>query len=147
MNSYWLPIALFGAFIYGSFSFLLSFLDKKIKNNYKAQIIFGALLNFPQLILYYILFFIWYLFNKDKIGILIKNINWIIAFITIIFDLLTNPIHALVINAGGSVGQQTMYSLTIFPVIILGYFFLKQKIKIRQIIGILVASFATFLMY
>ena len=147
MNNNWLIIALIGALSYGTFSFLLSFISNNIKNNRKLEFIYGNMVNLYSLFFSYIIFGIWFFFNQDKSKILFDNLNWFIVLITILFDMGTNPIHTAVINSGGSVGQQTMYSLTIIPVIVLGYLVLNQRIKYLQIMGIILASLATLIMY
>ena len=147
MNNNWLIIALIGALSYGTFSFLLSFISNNIKNNRKLEFIYGNMVTLYSLFFSYIIFGIWFFFNKDKSKILFDNLNWFIVLITILFDMGTNPIHTAVINSGGSVGQQTMYSLTIIPVIVLGYLILNQRIKYLQIMGIILASLATLIMY
>ena len=147
MNNNWLIIALIGALSYGTFSFLLSFISNNIKNNRKLEFIYGNMVNLYSLFFSYIIFGIWFFYNQDKSKILFDNLNWFIVLITILFDMGTNPIHTAVINSGGSVGQQTMYSLTIIPVIVLGYLVLNQRIKYLQIMGIILASLATLIMY
>ena len=82
----------------------------------------------------------------DTEKVLLKNINWRLIGATIIAGFLIGPVHTLVINAGGSVGQQTMYSLAILPVIIGGRIFLKEKLNRKQWAGIVFAALAAYLM-
>ena len=69
------------------------------------------------------------------------------TMVFILFAVSTNPVHSIVINAGGSLGQQTMYSLAIaIPVLIAGYFISSESLKSIQWLGILLAVIGTVLM-
>jgi drug/metabolite transporter (DMT)-like permease len=143
----WVPLALLGALVYGGFSFLLSFIDPKIKANESAQVGYGLLLAVVQVPLNIIMFYLWSMKNKDSVSkVLWKNVNWKIALITVIAGFLITPVHTIVINAGGAVAQQTMYSLAIVPVIIGSWVFFKQGLTKRQWLGLILAGLGSWLM-
>lgn len=147
MDQYWVYYAILGAFIYGTFSFLLSYIDKNLKNDLMAQLGLGFVVNVASIPFYISAFYIWHLLNPGKIPILLKNIKWVVIFLVILLDLMTSPIHSLVINTGGSLGQQSMYSLTIIPLLILNYLIFNERLNRIQWLGILIAIIATSLMY
>ena len=147
MNQYWVYYAIFGAFIYGTFSFLLSFIDKNLKNDLMAQLGLGFLVNVASIPFYIAGFYIWHILNPGKIPILLKNVKWIIIILVMFLDLMTSPFHSLVINTGGSLGQQTMYSLTIIPLLILNFIVFNERLNKIQWLGIVIAIIATSLMY
>ena len=65
MNLSWFPLSIFGAFIYGSFSFSLALVSEKIKNNESVQFGYGILLMIIQIPLVFIIFGIW-AYKKQK---------------------------------------------------------------------------------
>lgn len=146
MKNYWVPLSIFGAIIYGSFSLLLELVDPAIKNDTNAQFGYGLFLGFIQIPIILIIYGIWYYMFPDSRKLLMKNINWKIIALTIIVGILIGPVHTLVINAGGSVGQQTMYSLAILPVIFGGRYLLKEDLSIQQWVGIGFAALGAYLM-
>ncbi len=146
MNLSWFPLSIFGAFIYGSFSFSLALVSEKIKNNESVQFGYGILLMIIQIPLVFIIFGIWAYKNKNDYKILVKNLNWKILALTLAFGILINPAHAMVINAGGSIGQQTMYSLAIIPVLIGSWFFFRERLNLQQWSGLILAGIGAFLM-
>jgi len=146
MKSYWFPLSLFGALIYGSFSLLLELISPIIKSNESAQLGYGLILAVIQTPMVLLSYGLWYYYNPKDSKILIKNIDWRIMAATVIFSVLIQPVHTLVINAGGSVGQQTMYSLAILPVIIGGWLLMKERLNIKQWTGIAFAAFGAYLM-
>lgn len=146
MKNYWLSLSIFGAFIYGSFSLLLELVNSKIKADDDAQFGYGLFLAVIQIPIIIIAYSLWHYYNPKSRKVLLKNINWRLIGATIIAGFLIGPVHTLVINAGGSVGQQTMYSLAILPVIIGGRLFLKEKLNRKQWAGIVFAALGAYLM-
>ena len=146
MKNYWLSLSIFGAFIYGSFSLLLELVNSKIKADDDAQFGYGLFLAVIQIPIIIIAYSLWHYYNPKSRKVLLKNINWRLIGATIIAGFLIGPVHTLVINAGGSVGQQTMYSLAIIPVIIGGRLFLKEKLNSKQWTGIVFAALGAYLM-
>lgn len=146
MKNYWFPLSLFGAFIYGSFSLLLELVAPKIKADENAQFGYGLILAVIQIPLIIISYSVWHMYNPKSRKVLINNLDWKIIVATIVFGFLIGPVHTLVINAGGSVGQQTMYSLAIIPVLLGGWFFLKENLTRKQWIGIVFAALGAYLM-
>ena len=143
----WIPVSLLGALVYGGYSLLLSLVDPALKKNKNAEFGYGILLGIINIPLNVIGFYIWN--KKNKLGaanVLWKNINWKILLITVLVRFFIDPVHTWVINAGGAVAQQTMYSLAIIPVIIGGIIFFKQYLTIRQWIGLVLAGIGSFLM-
>jgi drug/metabolite transporter (DMT)-like permease len=146
MKNYWVPLSIIGAIIYGSFSLLLELVDPAIKKDTNAQFGYGLFLGFVQIPIIIISYALWYYLYPESRKVLLKNINWKIIALTIIVGILIGPIHTLVINAGGSVGQQTMYSLAIVPVIFGGWYLLKEELTTKQWIGIAFAALGAYLM-
>lgn len=146
MKSYWFPLSLFGALIYGSFSLLLELISPKIKSSGSVQVGYGLILAVIQIPIVLISYGLWQYYNPKDSKTLIKNIDWRIMAATVIFSILIQPVHTLVINAGGSVGQQTMYSLAIVPVIIGGWVLMKERLSLKQWVGIGCAALGAYLM-
>lgn len=146
MKSYWLPLAILGAVIYGTFSLLLGVVSPEIKKDTKAQFGFGLLIAIIAIPLNTTMFFIWKNKYPKSYATLFKYINWPMFLLLVIIAISTNPVHTLVFNAGGSLGQQTMYSLAIVPVILGSALFLKEHLNIKQWIGIVLAGLGTFFM-
>jgi drug/metabolite transporter (DMT)-like permease len=146
MKSYWLPLSLFGALIYGSFSLLLELISPKIKSSESAQFGYGLILAVIQIPIVIIAYSLWHYYNPKDSKILIKNLDWRIITATILVGFLIGPVHTLVINAGGSVGQQTMYSLAILPVLIGGWVLMKERLTKKQWVGIGCAALGAYLM-
>jgi drug/metabolite transporter (DMT)-like permease len=146
MKNYWVPLSIIGAIIYGSFSLLLELVDPAIKKDTNAQFGYGLFLGIVQIPIIIISYALWYYLYPESRKVLLKNINWKIIALTIIVGILIGPIHTLVINAGGSVGQQTMYSLAIVPVIFGGWYLLKEELTTKQWIGIAFAALGAYLM-
>jgi drug/metabolite transporter (DMT)-like permease len=146
MKNYWFPLSLFGAFIYGSFSLLLELVSPKIKKDADAQFGYGLILAVIQIPLIIVSYSIWHIYNPKSRKTLINNLDWKIIAATIVVGFLIGPVHTLVINAGGSVGQQTMYSLAIIPVLLGGWFFLNERLTRQQWAGIVLAAFGAYLM-
>ena len=146
MKNYWFPLSLFGAIIYGSFSLLLEMISPKIKADENAQFGYGLILAVIQIPIIIISYSIWHFYNPKSRKVLIKNLDWKIIAATIVIGFLIGPVHTLVINAGGSIGQQTMYSLAIIPVLIGGWFLLKETLTRKQWAGIAFAALGAYLM-
>ena len=62
--------------------------------------------------------FLTYIFYESSFNIVYKNINWIPFILTCFLSLAVLPLHSLVINSGGPIGQEIMYTVAIIPVII-----------------------------
>tara|TARA_B100000035_G_C20990468_1_gene549903 strand:- start:140 stop:616 length:477 start_codon:yes stop_codon:yes gene_type:complete len=146
MKVNWVPLALLGAIIYGSFSFLLSAISPKIKQDEDAQFGYGIFIPFLQVPISILFYLIWAKLNPKSNKILIKNVDWKIILLTIAVGFLIGPVHTLVINAGGSIGQQTMYTLAIIPVLLGSWFFFKESLSLKQWIGLVFAGIGAFLM-
>ena len=142
----WLPLSIIGAFLYGMFSFLLSFIDPKIKENESAQFGYGMILGITSGILALIMYFIWR-YNNNKTAIMLEQkINWKIVALTLLFSIMITPMHTLVINKGGSVGQQTMYALAIIPVLVGSKYIYQEKLSKQQILGLVLAGIGAYFM-
>jgi drug/metabolite transporter (DMT)-like permease len=146
MDITWIPLALLGAFIYGMYSLLLDCVAPEIKGNQEAQVGYGLTLGLARIPVALILYWLWA--RKQKTGKLVlhKYINWKIILLTLVFGCLIDPVHTLVVNAGGSVGHQTMFSLSIIPVIVGGYFLFHKHLTIKKWIGIVVSCAGMWLM-
>jgi len=142
----WVPLSLLGATLYGSFSFMLSFVDPKIKKSESAQFGYGTLLVIISGILGTIIHSVWRVYDKQAAAILDKHISWWVIAVTLIFSIMISPMHALVINQGGSVGQQMMYSLAIIPVLIGSRYFFGEQLSAKQWAGLAFAGVGAFLM-
>ena len=142
----WIPLSLFGAFLYGTFSFMLSFVDKKIKNSESAQFGYGMILAMGSGIIALIVYLAWKHKEPKTAKMLEGNMNWKIIIITLLFSVMITPAHTLVINQGGSVGQQMMYSLAIIPVLVGSRYFFKEKLNTKQWIGLVFAGIGAYLM-
>lgn len=146
MKSNWFPFSLLGAFIYGSYSLLLEMVSPELKAHQGAQFGYGLLLVVLQTPIILLLYKLWSMYNKEDNKILLKNLNWKIMLSTMLFNVLIGPVHILVINAGGSVGQQAMYSLAIIPVLIGGRIIFKESLNLKQWLGIGMAASGAYLM-
>lgn len=142
----WVPLSLLGAFIYGSMSFSLGFVDKKIKASEWSQFGYGLLVCVFSGTLSLVTLLIWRHFDKKNSAILENNIDWRIFFATVILNAIINPMHSLVMNAGGSVGQQTMYSLAIIPVLAGSRIYFGEVLSMKQWLGLGLAGVGGFLM-
>ena len=143
----WVPIALFGALIYGSFSLMLAMVDKKIRSDKLAQVGYGLILSMCSGVVAALIFFLFYKKHyKKHADVVLQNINWKIVIGTLIFSVLIQPTHTMVMNEGGSIGQQTMYSLAIIPVLLGTWFFFGEVLTIKQWIGLVFAGIGAFLM-
>tara|TARA_Y100000816_G_scaffold291665_1_gene283761 strand:+ start:8787 stop:9245 length:459 start_codon:yes stop_codon:yes gene_type:complete len=146
MDKSWIGLSLLGALAYGIFSLIFSLVHKKIKKDSSAQVTYASLvdtLTFPFSLVFFI---IWSYYYPESYQTLFDHINWPLFFVFVLFSVSTNPVHSLVINAGGSLGQQTMYSLAILPVLLGGYFMSGERLTPTQWIGIFLASLGTFFM-
>jgi drug/metabolite transporter (DMT)-like permease len=146
MKSYWLWLALLGALLYGTFSLLFGIVAPEIKADTAAQFGYGLLIAIVAFPINTSLFLFWRHKNKKSNKTLFKHINWTLFILLVLFGAATNPLHSIVFNTGGSLGQQTMYSLAILPVLFGGWFILKERLTIMQWIGIILAGSGTFLM-
>lgn len=146
MGITWLPQALLGAFIYGSYSFLLSYVSPEIKKDQGAQLGYGLTLGLARIPIAIILYVIWAHKQKTSKDTLHKFINWKIILLTLAFGCLIDPVHTLVVNAGGSVGHQTMYSLSILPVLIGSYLIFSKNLNVKNWIGIAASCLGMWLM-
>lgn len=146
MKSYWFPIAVLGALIYGTFSLLLGVVSPEIKKDSNAQLGFGLMIAIIAIPVNLTMFFIWKYKYPKSYETLFKYINWPVFFLLVIIAITTNPVHTLVFNAGGSLGQQTMYSLAIVPVILGSWLILKEHLNTKQWLGIVIAGLGTFFM-
>ena len=119
----------------------------EIKGNQQAQVCCGLTLGLARIPVAFILYWLWARKQK-KTGKLVlhKYINWKIILLTLVFGCLIDPVHTLVVNAGGSVGYQTMFSLSDIPVIVGGYFLFHKHLTIKKRIGIVVACAGMWLM-
>ena len=84
--------------------------------------------------------------HKEKANIVLKYIDWKIVLALLVIGLSIGPVHVLVMNAGGSIGQQTMMSLSIVPTLIGSWLFFGQVLNIKQWIGLILAGVGAFLM-
>ena len=89
---------------------------------------------------------IWRNKEKNTAIMLEKNISWKIVALTLVVSIMITPMHALVINQGGSVGQQMMYALAIIPVLIGSRIFFNERLNNKQIAGLVLAGLGAFLM-
>ena len=143
----WLPLAIIGALIYGSYSLMLMMVHDKIKKDKIAQIGYSLVLSMCfGLIITPIYFFYFNVHHKEKANIILKYIDWKIVLALLMIGLLSGPLHLLVLNAGGSIGQQTMMSLSIIPVLVGSWLFFGQTLNIKQLIGLILAGIGAFLM-
>ena len=145
-NLTWFPLSLLGALFYGTFSFMLSFVDSKIKRSESAQFGYGMILAMASGLLAAIMYVIWRIKDKNTAIMLEQNISWKIVAATLVVSIMITPMHALVINQGGSVGQQTMYALAIIPVLIGSRIFFGERLNNKQIAGLVLAGIGSFLM-
>lgn len=145
-SSTWVPLSLLGAFLYGTFSFMLSFVDEKIKKSESAQFGYGMILAIASGILALVMYSVWRMRDKKTAKMLEANIDWRIVVVTLIFSIMITPMHALVINQGGSVGQQTMYALAIIPVLIGSRIVYGEQLSHSQIGGLVIAGIGAYLM-
>ena len=148
VNEYtWFPLSVLGAIVYGSYSFLLSFMDPALKADKNAQLGYGVLLAIINIPINVIAFYLWDKEYKETSSkVLWKNINWKILLATVVVRFLIDPVHAVVINAGGAVAQQTMYSLAIIPVLVGGWVYFRQSLSIQQWVGLVMAGVGAGLM-
>ena len=143
----WLPLAIIGALIYGSYSLMLMMVHNKIKKDKIAQIGYSFILSMCfGLIITPIYFFYFNIHHKEKANIILKYIDWKIVLALLMIGLLSGPLHLVVLNAGGSIGQQTMMSLSIIPVLVGSWLFFGQTLNIKQLIGLILAGIGAFLM-
>ena len=143
----WVPIALFGALIYGSFSLMLAMVDKRIKNDKLSQVGYGLILSMCSGIVAALIFFLYYRPRYSKhADITLKYINWKVVAATLLFSVMIQPTHTMVMNEGGSVGQQTMYALAIVPVLLGTWYFFGEELTMYQWIGLILAGSGSFLM-
>ena len=146
MKFSWVPLAILGAFVYGSYSFLLGYVAPEIKQHQGAQMGYGLTLGIARIPISIILYAVWYFTSKQDRTYLHQYINWKTILLTLIFGILIDPVHTLVVNAGGSVGHQAMFSLSIIPVILGGLFFFHKHLGIRKWIGIVLSCASMWLM-
>ena len=146
MSLSWVPYSLFGALIYGSMSFSLGFVSPKIKKSLTGQMGYGFVYCALSGLLSIIALLGLKTHMSKDINTMISNIDVRVLALTAILNMMVNPIHAVVMNEGGSVGQQTMYSLAIIPVLVGEAFFYGEKLSIKQIIGIILAGGGAYLM-
>ena len=146
LKSHWFELALIGALAYGSFSLIFSMVHKSIKRDMNAQIAYGSLVDVMTFPFVLVIFLLWSYRYPESYTILMDNMNCPLFMVFILFAVSTKPVHSIVINAGGSLGQQTMYSLAIVPVLIAGYFISSESLKSIQWLGILLAVIGTVLM-
>ena len=142
----WLLYAILGSLTYGVFSLLLSMLHPEIKKDMFSQMGFGSLIVVTAFPINMIVFAIWKEKYPDSYDKLKEHVNVIALGVLCFFAALTNPVHAVVINAAGTVGQQVMYSLAIIPVLIGSYFLLNEKLNFTQLSGIGLAGAGTYFM-
>lgn len=142
----WVPLSLLGALFYGTFSFMLSFVDSKIKKSESAQFGYGMILAIVSGMLAAVMYFVWRIKDKKTAIMLEQNIDWKIIALTLVVSIMITPMHALVINQGGSVGQQTMYALAIIPVLVGSRIFFGERLSYKQITGLILAGIGSFLM-
>ena len=142
----WVPLSLIGALFYGTFSFMLSFVDSKIKKSESAQFGYGMILAIASGILAAVMYFVWRMVDNKTAIMLEKNIDWRIVALTLVVSIMITPLHALVINQGGSVGQQMMYALAIIPVLVGSRYFFNERLNNKQVAGLILAGIGAFLM-
>ena len=142
----WFPLSILGALFYGTFSFMLSFVDDKIKKSESAQFGYGMILAIASGLLASVMYLVWRIKERNTAIMLEQNISWKIVALTLIVSIMITPMHALVINQGGSVGQQTMYALAIIPVLIGSRIFFGERLSYKQIAGLIMAGIGSFLM-
>lgn len=142
----WIPLSLFGAFMYGTFSFMLSFVDDNIRKSISAQFGYGMILVILSGIIALFMYLGWKYREPKTAKMLEKNLNWSVIVVTLLFSIMITPAHTLVINKGGSVGQQTMYSLAIIPVLVGSWYFYEEHLNHKQWIGLIFAGIGAYLM-
>jgi drug/metabolite transporter (DMT)-like permease len=142
----WIPISLLGAGVYGVFSFMLSFIHEDIKNDESAQLGYGLIIAICAGILAAVMYTLWRTSNGKSAKLLESSLNYKVIAATLLFALMTNPIHAMAINKGGSVGQQVMYGLAIVPVLVLSWHFHGEQLSYKQWVGLALAGSGAFLM-
>ena len=142
----WFPLSILGALFYGTFSFMLSFVDDKIKKSESAQFGYGMILAIASGLLASVMYLVWRIKERNTAIMLEQNISWKIVALTLVVSIMITPMHALVINQGGSVGQQTMYALAIIPVLIGSRIFFGERLSYKQIVGLIFAGIGSFLM-
>lgn len=146
MKSYWLWLSLLGAFLYGTFSLLFGIVAPEIKQDTAAQFGYGLLIAIVAFPINTAIFLYWMYKNKKSGKVLLKHINWVLFLLLVVFGAATNPLHSIVFNSGGSLGQQTMYSLAIIPVLLGGWFLLNERLTPLQWLGIGCAGLGTIFM-
>ncbi len=148
MNDYtWFPLSLIGALVYGGYSMLLSLMNPQLKADKNAQLGYGvllALVNIPLNIIAF--YFCDKEYKKTASKVLWNNLNWKVVGVTVLIRFLIDPVHAVVINAGGAVAQQTMYSLAIIPVLLGSWIVFKESLTLKQWIGLFMAGGGAWLM-
>jgi drug/metabolite transporter (DMT)-like permease len=146
MSFTWLGISLLGAFIFGCYSFLLGLVHPAIKNNDNTQFAYGLIIDSFRGLVSIIFLFFWKYNQPKNSKILEYNLNWNIILLTIIFGVVSTPVHGLVMVKGGSIGHQIMFSLGIIPILFGSWFYFGKKLDYRQWIGLFLSVISTFLM-
>jgi drug/metabolite transporter (DMT)-like permease len=139
-------LSLLGALLYGTFSFLLSFIDEKIKKSESAQFGYGIILAMASGILALVMYLVWRMRENKTANMLESNIDWRIIALILLCSIMITPMHAMVINQGGSVGQQTMYAVAIIPLIIGSKIIYGEQLSHSQIGGFVFAGIGAYLM-
>ena len=143
----WVPLALFGALVYGSYSLMLMMVHDKIRKDKIAQVGYSLIFSICFGIIITPIYFLYFnVHHKEKANIVLKYIDWKIVLALLVIGLSIGPVHVLVMNAGGSIGQQTMMSLSIVPTLIGSWLFFGQVLNIKQWIGLILAGVGAFLM-
>ncbi len=146
MNKYWIYFALLGALWYGVFSFSLGIVDPVIKNDKNLQLGYGILVNAIAFPIQISSLLIWQYLYKKSAKNLYKKMRWFPLLLIVLFGIGITPLHTLVVNTGGSLGQETMYTLAIIPVLFFSWLLLNEKLKRRQWFGIFLAGISILLM-
>lgn len=143
----WIPLALFGAFIYGSYSLMLMMVHENIRKDKIAQIGYSLILSMCFGLVITPIYFLYYnTHHKKHADILLKYIDWKFVVLLLVVGLAGGPLHLLVLNSGGSVAQQTMMSLSIIPIVLGSRLFLGEVLTTKQWLGLILAGIGAFLM-
>ena len=146
MKINWFPLAVFGALIYGTFSALFLLVPEKIKQDEQAQIGYALMIVLFSLPVNLIILSLINAKSPVSLKNVWKHTNWILFSLIIIINIIYNPLHSLIVNTGGSLGQETTYTLAIIPVLLGSWYFLNERLTNIQWVGIAFAAAGTFLM-
>lgn len=142
----WLPVTAMAALLYGLYSFSFAFISPNLKANHNAQFGYGVLIALLSIPINVIGLYIWWKKNPSDAKVLMSNLSWKLLLFTILVRFTIDPIHTVVINSGGSIANQTMYTLAILPVLAGMYYFFHERLLKTQWFGLVLAALAMFFM-